>query len=67
MPTLSYYQRAWDDRHPDDHRTAADDAAEQAAECMADFDRRTAERKARESGGGVVPCSECDETTEAAE
>ena len=44
MRTLSYYQRAWDDRHPDDYRTAADDAAEQAAECMADFDRREAER-----------------------
>lgn len=38
-------QQAWDDRHPDDHRTAADDAAEQAAECMADFDRREAERR----------------------
>ena len=37
-------QQAWDDRHPDDYRTAADDAAEQAAECMADFDRREAER-----------------------
>ncbi len=45
MRTLSYYQRAWDDRHPDDYRTAADDAAEQAVECMADFDRRAAERR----------------------
>jgi hypothetical protein len=46
MRTLSYYQRAWDDRHPDDYRTAADDAAEQAAECMAAFDRREARRRA---------------------
>jgi len=46
---LSFYQREFDARHPDDYRTAADDAAEQAAECMADFDRRERERKARES------------------
>lgn len=47
MRSLRFMQRAWDDRHPDDYRTAADDAAEQAAECMADFDRREA-RRARE-------------------
>ena len=44
MRSLRFMQQAWDDRHPDDYRTAADDAAEQAAECMADFDRREAER-----------------------
>ena len=65
MPTLSYYQRAWDDRHPDDYRTAADDAAEQAAECMADFDRREAERievrhECRVCHGGGRECEICE-------
>lgn len=46
MRSLRFMQQSWDDRHPDDYRTAADDAAEQAAECMADFGRREARRAA---------------------
>jgi len=47
-------QRRYDDMHPDDLRGPWDDAAEEGAACMRDFDRREAERDARHM------CSECN-------